>query len=48
MLPAHYLEPIMLAFLRLRLGNWYAVVDAVNLRMFLASQIYKEQFIYGF
>ena len=44
MLPVHYLEPIMLVFHCLRLDNWRAVVDAVNLRMFLAFLVYKEQF----
>ena len=44
MLPTHYLEPIMLVFHCLRLGNRHAVVDAVNLRMFLASLVYKEPF----
>ena len=39
MLPAHYLEPIMLGFH----CNWHAVVDVVNLRMCLASLVYKEQ-----
>ena len=48
MLPAHYLEPIILVFHRLRLSNWHAVVDAVNLRMFLASLVYKEHFYIWF
>ena len=43
MLPAHYLELIMLGFHCLRLDNWHAVVDVVNLRMCLASLVYKEQ-----
>ena len=42
MLPAHYLEPIIAGFHCLRLDNWRAVVDAVNLRMFLASLVFKE------
>ena len=44
MLPACYLEPIILVFYCLRLDNWRAVDYAVNLRMFLASLVYKEQF----
>ena len=32
----------------LRLDNWCAVIDAVNLRMFLASLAYKEQFYIWF
>ena len=48
MLPTCYLEPIMLVFHCLRLDNWHAVVDAVNLRMFLASLVYKEQFYIWF
>ena len=44
MLPARYLEPIMLVFHCLRLDNLHAVANAVNLRMFLASLVYKEQF----
>ena len=44
MLPSSYLELIMSVFHCLRLDNWHAVVDAVNLRMFLASLVYKEQF----
>ena len=43
MLPAHYLELIMLVFHCLRLDNWRVVVDGVNLRMLLASLVYKEQ-----
>ena len=47
MLPAHYFEPIMLVFHRLRLDNWcvvvYVVVYVVNLKMFLASLVYEEQ-----
>ena len=48
MLPVHYIEPIMLAFHCLRLDNWCVVVDAVNLRIFLASLVYRNNFIYGF
>ena len=48
MLPTHYLEPIIFVFHCLRLDNWCAVDYAVNLRMFLASLVYKEQFLYGF
>ena len=44
MLPAHYLEPITLVFHCLRLDNRCAVVDVVNLRIFLASLVYKELF----
>ena len=44
MLPACYLEPIISVFHCLRLGNWHVVVDVVNLRMFLASLVCKEQF----
>ena len=40
MLPAHYLERF---FHCLSLDNWSAVVDAVNLRMFLAFLVNKEQ-----
>ena len=43
MLPAHYLEPIILVFYCLRLAIWHAVDYVVNLRMFLASLVYKEQ-----
>ena len=43
MLPACYLEPIILVFHCLRLDNWCAVDYAVNLRMFLASLVYKVQ-----
>ena len=46
MLSARYLEPIIEVFHCLWLDNWHAVVVAVNLRMFLASLVYKEQF-YG-
>ena len=42
MLPAHYLELIILVFHYLRLDNWCAVDYA--LRMFLASLVNKEQF----
>ena len=44
MLPTRYLELIMLVFYCLRLDNWSAVVDVVNLKMFSASLVYKEQF----
>ena len=30
-------------YICLRLNNWRAIVDVVNLRMFLASLVYKEQ-----
>ena len=40
--PHVYLEPIILVFHCLRLDNWCVVVDAVNLRMFLAFLVYKE------
>ena len=43
MLPTHDLELILLVFHCLRLDNWHAVVDVVNLRMCLASLVYKEQ-----
>ena len=42
MLPARYLEPTILVFHCLRLDNWRAVDYVVNLRMFLASFVYKE------
>ena len=42
MLPTCYLETIMLVFHCLRLDNRRVVVDAVDLRMFLASLVYKE------
>ena len=48
MLPARYLELIILVFYYLRLDNWRAVDYAVNLRMFLASLVYKEQFYVWF
>ena len=48
MLPARYLEPIIPVYYSLRLDNWRAVVDAVNLRIFLASLVYKEQFYVWF
>ena len=35
MLPARYLESIILVFYCLRLDNWRVVDYAVNLRMFL-------------
>ena len=44
MLPTRYLEPIILVFHCLRLDNWHAIFDVVNLRMFMASLVYKEQF----
>ena len=37
-----------IGFLCLRLNNWRAVIDTVNLRMFLASLVYKEQFYIWF
>ena len=43
MLPARYLEPIILVFYCLRLDKWRAVDYAVNLRMFLALLVHKEQ-----
>ena len=48
MLPAHYSEPIISVFHCLRLDNWCTVVVAVNLRMFLASLVYKEQYYIWF
>ena len=48
MLPARYLEPIILVFHCLRLDNWRAVDYAVNIRMFLASLVYKEEFYVWF
>ena len=48
MLPARYLEPNILDFYCLRLDNWCAVDYVVNLRMFLASLVYKEQFYIWF
>ena len=48
MLPAHYLEPIILVYYCLRLENWCVVVDEANLRMLLASLVYKEQFYIWF
>ena len=48
MLPTRYLEPIILVFFCLRLDNWRAVDYVVNLRMFLASLAYKEQFYIWF
>ena len=44
MFTARYLEPIIL-ILCLRLDNWCAVVDV---RMLLASLVYKEQFYIWF
>ena len=43
-----YLELIILVFDCLRLNKWCAVVDAFNLRMYLASLVYKEQFYVWF
>lgn len=48
MLPAHYLEPIILVFHCLRLDIWHAVVDVVNLRMFWLPWSIRNGFIYGF
>ena len=48
MLPARYLEPIILVFHCLRLDNWHAVDYVVNLRMFLALLVYKVQFYIWF
>ena len=48
MLPTHYLKPIILVFHCLRLDNWCAVVDTVNLRMFLTSLVYKGHFYIRF
>ena len=48
MLPARYLEQIILIFHCLRLDNWRAVDYAVTLRMFLAFVVYKEQFYIWF
>ena len=48
MLPAHYLELIMLVFHCLRLDNWCVIVDAVNLGMCLVSLVYREQFYIWF
>ena len=44
MLPTCYLELIMLVYHCLRLDNWHTVIEVVNLRMFLASLVCKEQF----
>ena len=44
MLPVRYLEPIISVFHCLRLDNW----SAVNLRMFLGSLVYKEQYYIWF
>ena len=38
------LRAIYISFLFLRLDNWHAVVVAFNLRMFLGSLVYKEQY----
>ena len=48
MFPARYLEPIIAGFHCLRLDNWHAMIDAVNLRMFLSSLVFKEQFYIWF
>ena len=48
MLPARYLEPIILFFYCLRLDNWRVVDYAVNLRIFLVLLVYKEQFYVWF
>ena len=48
MLPALYLQLIILVFSCLRLDKWRTVIDALNLRMFLASLVYKEQFCIWF
>ena len=48
MLLARYLEPIILVFHCLRLDNWHAVDYVVNLRKFVASLVYKEQFYMWF
>ena len=48
MLPARYLEPIILAFHCLRLDNWRVVDYVVNLSLFLAFLVYKEQFCIWF
>ena len=48
MLPAHYLEPIILVFHCLRLDNWCVIDYVINLRMFLASLVNKEQFYVWF
>ena len=42
MLPARYLEQIILVFHCVRLDNWHAIDYMVNLRIFLASLVYKE------
>ena len=44
MSPARYLQLIISVFHCLRVDNWRAVNYAVNLSMFLASLVYKEQF----
>ena len=44
MLPARYLELIILVFYCLRLDNWHAVDYAVNLKMYLVLLVDKEQF----
>ena len=48
MLPARYLEPIILVFYCLRLDNWRAVDYAVNLKMFMVLLVDKEQFYVWF
>ena len=48
MLPVRYLEAIISVFPCLRLDNQHTVVVAVNLRMFLGSVVYKEQYFIWF
>ena len=48
MLPTCYLEQIILVSHCLRLDNRCAVVFVVNLRMFLGSLVYKEQYYIWF
>ena len=48
MLPACYLEQFISVFYHLRLDDRRAVDYAVNLRMFLAFLVYKEQFYIWF
>ena len=43
MLPTRYVEPIILVFYCLRLDKCRAVDYAVNLRIFLALLVHKEQ-----
>ena len=44
MLPTRYLGPIILVFHCLKLDNWHTVDYVVNLKVFLASLVHKEQF----